>query len=298
MKPEDSSEIAKEIERLSSSLKGLHAEVAQQIKEIANLQSGLQKLAESSQIVEKAFRVLGFIGDYVEFGAYKGDSILQAYFAAKRVFDEIAAGAWNHSYDDKSVQSWFVNAWAGVRFIAFDSFKGIPEITGIDAIHRVFHEGTYACSEEEFRANIRKYGVPDSKVITVPGYFRDTLTDATVKRLELKRIAVLHIDSDLYESAKDALQFCTPFFVNGTIIIFDEWYQFYGHPELGEQRAFREWTAAHPDWIVTPFQKEGPFRNSFILNKPLARKLPFSLHKLFSGFKKSRPTVDRKVRHS
>jgi hypothetical protein len=47
----------------------------------------------------------------------------------------------------------------------------------------------------------------------VPGFFRDTLNDATAKALDLKQLSIIHIDSDLYESARDALAFCTPFLI-------------------------------------------------------------------------------------
>ncbi|MDB6023261.1 MAG: hypothetical protein JWQ04_3118 [Pedosphaera sp.] len=271
MKPENACDFAGELKKLAAGLEEIQSLVLRQKAEIKDLQAALRKEREGSQIFEKAFRVVGYIGDYVEFGAYRGDSVIQAYFAAWRVLEEIAAGAWDHSYDDSpATQSYFHKAWDEMRFITFDSFEGIPEPAGIDTIHRVFHQGTYACSEEEFRANVREYGIADSKVISVPGFFRETLTDSTAMRLGLKRISILHIDSDLYESARDALRFCTPYFGDGTIVIFDEWYQFFGNPDLGEQRAFREWAGAHPEWIVTPFQKEGPFRNSFILSKPHA----------------------------
>jgi O-methyltransferase len=269
MKPEIPFDAAGQLKQLAARLEDLHSQVSRQKKEIADLQLASRQQRESSQIFEKAFRVIGFVGDYVEFGAFRGDSLIQAYFAAQRVFEEINGGAWNHAFDDASAtRSYFQAAWSAMRFIAFDSFEGIPEPQGVDTIHRVFEKGTYACSEKDFRANIRNHGIPDARVVSVPGFFRDTLTAATAGRLKLKRISVLHIDSELYESARDALQFCTPFFENGTILVFDEWYQFYGHPELGEQRAFREWLAAHPDWIATPFQKEGAFRNSFILSQP------------------------------
>ncbi|HZV33251.1 MAG TPA: TylF/MycF/NovP-related O-methyltransferase [Verrucomicrobiae bacterium] len=269
MEAEKLLKIEDELRQLTSQVSAMEVELRQSKEETGSLRKALRKIAESSEIFEKAFRVTGFIGDYVEFGAYRGDSIIQAYFAGLRVYEEIAAGTWDHSFDDSSkTRGYFQNAWNELRFIAFDSFQGMPESGEVDSIHPVFPKGTYACSEADFRANLRKYGIADSKVVTVPGFFRDTLNDATAKRLGLKKIAMLHIDSDLYESARDALEFCTPFFVDGTVIIFDEWYQFYGNPDLGEQRAFREWIAAHPEWIVTPFQKEGAFRNSFFLNTP------------------------------
>lgn len=40
----------------------------------------------------------------------------------------------------------------------------------------------------------------------------------------------------------------------------------WGNRELGEQRAFREWAPTRPHLRFTEFQKEGPWRNSFIVN--------------------------------
>ena len=67
--------------------------------------------------------------------------------------------------------------------------------------------------------------------------------------------------------ARLALNFITPALHDGSIIIFDDWYQFHRNPNLGGQRAFYEWQGYHPDWLVTEFQKEGPFRVSFVLNR-------------------------------
>ncbi|MGH9471088.1 MAG: hypothetical protein ACRD1N_12200, partial [Terriglobia bacterium] len=48
---------------------------------------------------------------------------------------------------------------------------------------------------------------------------------------------------------------------------FDDWYCFRGNPDLGEQRAFREWAQSKPEWYFTEYQKEGPSRNSFIVSR-------------------------------
>ncbi len=269
MSSENAPDHAAELQRLNARLEQIESEAREQKREIAALQAELRRLRESGEIFEKAFRVVGFIGDYVEFGAYRGDSLIQAYFAAWRVYDELARGVWDHSFEEaEATRAGFQKAWNNMRFVTFDSFQGLPEPSPVDSVYPIFAKGTYACTEAEFRANVRKYGIEDARVIAVPGFFQDTLSPATARKLDLKRISVLHIDSDLYESAKAALQFCTPFFGDGTVVVFDEWYHFYGHPDLGEQRAFREWQQAHPEWIVTPFQKEGAFRNSFILSRP------------------------------
>jgi len=257
-----------EQQQLAAELDELRASVAAQRKAIEELQAAVRQQRESAQIFEKAFRVNPFAGDYIEFGSYRGDSLIQAYYASRRVLDELMSGFWDHSFEDKdAVHAGFQWCWNQMRFLAFDSFQGLPEPAGLDVVYRVFPGGSYACSEQEFRANVRRYGLPDEKVISVPGFFCDTLTDDTARSLGLKQLAVIHIDSDLYESARDALRFCTPFLSDGAILVFDEWFQFRGNPTLGEQRAFREWRDSHPEWIATSFQKEGAYRNSFILSK-------------------------------
>ena len=67
--------------------------------------------------------------------------------------------------------------------------------------------------------------------------------------------------------ARLALNFITPALHDGSIIIFDDYYQFHVNPNLGGQRAFYEWHGYHLDWLVTEFQKEGAFRVSFVLNR-------------------------------
>jgi hypothetical protein len=244
------------------------ADVKTEIEVLRGQVASQQQIQRSGEIFEKAFRVTGFLGDYVEFGAYRGDSLIQAYFASRRVLDELLSGFWDHSFDNKeAVKRGFEQCWNAMRFISFDSFAGMPAPKGVDSIYRHFPEGSYACTEEEFRGNVRKYGIPDAKVISVPGFFCDTLNDRTAQSLNLTSFAVIHIDSDLYESARDALQFATPFVRDGTILVFDDWFQFLGNPQLGEQRALREWSDSHPEWAVTSFQKEGAYRNSFILSK-------------------------------
>lgn len=58
-----------------------------------------------------------------------------------------------------------------------------------------------------------------------------------------------------------------PLLTDGTIIMLDNWYCFRGNPNYGEQNAFYEWRESMSDWIITEYQKEGPWRNSFIVNK-------------------------------
>jgi hypothetical protein len=92
-------------------------------------------------------------------------------------------------------------------------------------------------------------------------------TPALAEKIGLREISILHIDSDLYKSALDALSFCTPYLRNGSVIIFDEWFQFAGDPKYGEQRAFREWLAANPDISASELAREGWGRIAFVVHR-------------------------------
>lgn len=56
----------------------------------------------------------------------------------------------------------------------------------------------------------------------------------------------MYIDCDYYESTVPALEFVTDLLlVDGSILIFDDWWVFGGRRERGEQRAFHEWRERH-----------------------------------------------------
>ncbi len=102
------------------------------------------------------------------------------------------------------------------RIFGFDSFKGFSEEwTGstIDVRHCDVHGE-----------------IPDvpSNVELVHGYVEDTLP-IFLKRKDIggEKIAFMHIDTDTYTPAKQALTFACSRFQPGTVILFD---QIYGYP--------------------------------------------------------------------
>ncbi len=112
----------------------------------------------------------------------------------------------------------------------FDSFQGLPE-AWIDK------HGKVVVPPEYFSTN----GViPDVRSVKFyAGWFSDTLKEYLTIA---EPIALLHIDSDLYSSAKEVLMTLNDHIVAGTIIVFDEW--FYRHDDQyddHEQRAYNEW---------------------------------------------------------
>lgn len=114
---------------------------------------------------------------------------------------------------------------------------------------------------------IKGEGIQEGRVEIIQGWFEETLNNKTIGKYNLNHAAIVHIDSDLYESAKTVLDFIGPLLVDGSIIIFDNWFTYNGNPNFGEQKAFREWSDFQTDWNISEYQKEGPWRNSFILNK-------------------------------
>ncbi len=203
-------------------------------------------------------------GDYLEFGVYTGNSFVEAFRSLELAFKHATLeGIWNTERDRQERQE----IWSRMRFFAFDSFQGLPEPKGHDTASLDFVGGKYACSRADFERNISQRGVPLERVRIVPGWFDETLNEATRTQYRLEHASIVNVDCDLYESAKQVLDFCTPLLVDGSVLIFDDWYNFRANPNLGEQRAFREWQNAHPEWIVTPYRQERAWRNSFIVNR-------------------------------
>ena len=183
-------------------------------------------------------------GDYLEFGVFEGDGFIKAFHLSKR-----------YAHINK------------MRFYAFDSFRGLPEITGVDANgYQMFTKGQLDCSLERFKKIISKNGVDLQRVTIIPGYYKEILNNETKKNLPLKKAAIVYIDCDLYESTIPVLDFVTDYIQDGTIIIFDDWFLFKGHPDRGEQRAFREWLDKNKHIRVSEYNKFGWYGNSFIVH--------------------------------
>lgn len=150
------------------------------------------------------------------------------------------------------------------RFFAFDSFEGLPasEECGIK-----FHEGQYACSRDQFLANLRKAGVDTSLVTCVPGFYDQSLTDELKENLCSRGAAIVWIDCDLYDSTVPVLGFITPFLQTGTILCFDDWFSYGGDPMKGEIRATHEWLENTPHIQLTHYRDFGISGRSFVVQK-------------------------------
>jgi O-methyltransferase len=186
-------------------------------------------------------------GDYLEFGVSRGLTF---------------------AYACKVMQP--VPALAGMRFVALDSFEGLPAPRGIDAAQGYtssFAAGQFRCSEDDFRRNLTQEGVAPQRVVVVKGWFDKVLTPQTAAQHRLEKVQAAWIDADLYESTVPVLEFLTPRLSVGSVLLFDDWRCYRNHPDFGEQRACREWLQRHPQIKLHDFISFGFHGQSFTVGQ-------------------------------
>jgi len=145
-------------------------------------------------------------GDLIETGAWRGGAaiFMRAVLKAFQVVDR--------------------KVWVA------DSFQGLPppSPTKYPADHgdRHYLMSNLAVSVEEVKSNFSKYGLLDSQVQFLAGWFKDTLPTAPIEKL-----AILRLDGDMYESTMDALTHLYPKVSRGGYVIVDD----YGYLESCRQ---------------------------------------------------------------
>jgi hypothetical protein len=178
------------------------------------------------------------VGDYLEFGVYQGNSMIQAH----RAITEEGLGH--------------------VRLFGFDSFAGLPETAEAEG---VWSNGQYRADYEFTRQRIEEHGVEDGRVALVPGFFADTLTPEWREQNGVEQAAVIMIDCDLYSSAKEALAFCEPLIDTEAVVLFDDWHS--AGEGRGEQRAFSEFLSENQHLEAEPFESYNDNAQAFVVKR-------------------------------
>ena len=193
----------------------------------------------------------GIGGDILEFGVGGGETLLILERTAGRLLKQ------KH------------------RILGFDSFQGLPEPKGKDRdVHGDpsnlgvrFAKGTYRHSREAVSGKIKRKALNAGNVQLVEGWYEEVLTPQLAEQLSIERASLINVDCDFYESAITVLHWCAPLIRQGTVINFDDWYCYESSPEHGEQLAFGEFLAEHPDMTATPFSNYSWHGLAFIMNK-------------------------------
>ena len=180
--------------------------------------------------IDRAFeyvRANGIAGDYLEFGVFKGASLLHA----QRVADRLGLGR--------------------MRFIGFDSFQGLPSEP--EQRTEIYYEGQYSCGEKQVRVWLSRHGADWQRLSLVPGFYDDTLTSKTKHDVGVTKCAVAMVDCDIYSSTKAALTWLDDVIGPGSIVILDDWYA-YGDDERswldGQKRAMKEYEQSS-NWVFS-----------------------------------------------
>ncbi|MFF5372885.1 TylF/MycF family methyltransferase [Streptomyces sp. NPDC013187] len=188
---------------------------------VAHTMIGIRRLENVEHCVKTALAD-GVPGDFIETGVWRGGTCIFMRAVLKA-----------HGVTDRRV-------WVA------DSFQGMP------AADASTHAGDRELASDRYndfmatdlptvRRNFERYDLLDEQVRFLPGWFRDTLPTAPVDRL-----AVLRLDSDLYESTMDTLVHLYPKLSPGGFVIVDD----YHIPVCAE--AVHDWRAEYG--VTDPIQ--------------------------------------------
>lgn len=109
----------------------------------------------------------------------------------------------------------------------FDSFEGLPQDW-----RSGFAKGAFAGALPQ---------VPHNAIL-IKGWFDKTLPDFLSK--QSGPLAFLHVDCDLYSSTKTIFDLLAPRIVSGTVIVFDDYFNYPGW-QMHEHKAFEEFKSAN-----------------------------------------------------
>ena len=185
------------------------------------------------------------VGDYYEFGVATGRSAIAAIRAARL-------------YGDPAPE----------RFHLFDSFEGLPELSGVDVGSDQFKQGDYAVGQAQVIEHFKQRHVWNpARIAFYPGWYEQSLTPALQSELTLSPASIVHIDCDLYESARVVLDFITPILQAGSIVLIDDWNCFKASNQRGLRRAIGEWVSnATTPWVLEHYANYGWHGVAFLVD--------------------------------
>jgi hypothetical protein len=147
--------------------------------------------------------------------------------------------------------------------IAFDSFQGLPNTKINDDGY--FEGGTFFTSENDFKKIVKRQtgdNLNDNQIIK--GFYNESLNDDLKGKLP-RNVGMVHIDVDLYSSTCSVLEFIRDYIVEGTVILFDDWYCFSPGEEKGEKKALSEFLKKNPNIKLEDWKNYSTFGKSFFV---------------------------------
>lgn len=193
-------------------------------------------------------------GDILEFGCYTGRSLALLSCGDKETKDIVGGNPLFR------------------RVVGFDSFQGLGENDhpnwpkGLFRDNHSFHPCVLPggrASPELVMKLFDVCGLPPP--ILEIGVFEDVL-DSLLKS-KYSKVSIVHIDCDLYESTLCVLKWIEELLSDGSIVLFDDWFNFRNNPFKGEQRAFNEFVNGECQLKFTDYGNYATFAKAFIVNR-------------------------------
>jgi hypothetical protein len=163
----------------------------------AHTMIGLRRLTNIQTCVQQAIDD-NVPGDLIEAGVWRGGAtaFMRAILKANAILDRLV---------------WVADSFAG---LPSPDQQRYPQDSG--DLHHTLQ--WLAVSLDEVKETFRKYDLLDEHVRFLKGRFKDTLP-----RADIKRLAVIRLDGDMYESTMDSLTSLYPKLSIGGYIILDDW---------------------------------------------------------------------------
>lgn len=181
------------------------------------------------------------VGDYYEFGLFRGYTFLAAFRESERL------------------------GLTGMHLYGFDSFRGLPDPGSQDSPDARFFGGQFAASRDQVAKDLTQRGMDWSRAELIEGFYEDSLTEELKKALPRKNAAVVLLDCDLYSSTATALSWIDDLLLPGSVLLFDDWASYDGREDVGQPRAFFEFLTARTQWRSEEFGSFGKHGKGFVL---------------------------------
>lgn len=141
-------------------------------------------------------------GDFIETGVWRGGSVIFMRAILK-------------VYNITNRNVWVADSFEGLPLTDTEKY---PADKGLDCLH---YATFLNISLDVVKNNFEKYNLLDNQVKFLKGWFKDTLPKAPIKKL-----ALLRLDGDLYESTMDALKNLYSKVSIGGYIIIDDYHMY------------------------------------------------------------------------
>jgi hypothetical protein len=153
----------------------------------------------------------------------------------------------------------------------YDSFAGLPAPTGSDTTSYEFRREAWVegamTPETDIVARIRESvagAIGEARLSIHAGFF-DASLPANPPR---EPVAILHIDADLYSSARFVLQYLADanLLRDGGVLLMDDFNCNAANPNMGERKALTDFLADNPKWTASPWFAYGWHGQAYFLH--------------------------------